>query len=189
MAAKDIDISRQIAHVRIHAEHVTGHLKQFKILNTRITITQADLTDSMMVSITHIPFFVLFYIVNTLLLNLLTQKEQKKLLLLSKSSMSEMQPESLKHLRCRAMQQQLQAESCYTTIAARLSILDVCVGLGYLGLLWVLSVRFFSESLKKETNKRGTFSFKSRKFTSISGSLCGRLNLIQNKLYSFKKSK
>ena len=72
MAAKDIDISRQIAHVRIHAEHVIGHLKQFKILNTTITITQADLTDSMMVTITHIPFFVLFYIVNTLLLNLLT---------------------------------------------------------------------------------------------------------------------
>ena len=38
MTAKDIDISRQIAHVRIHVERVIGRLKKFKILNTAIPI-------------------------------------------------------------------------------------------------------------------------------------------------------
>ena len=36
MTAKDIDISRQIAHVRIHVERLIGRLKKFKILNTTI---------------------------------------------------------------------------------------------------------------------------------------------------------
>ena len=51
MTAKDIDISRQIAHVRIHVERVIGRLKKFKILNTTIPIAQVDLTDNIMVSI------------------------------------------------------------------------------------------------------------------------------------------
>ena len=51
MTANNIDISRQIGHVRIHVERVIGRLKKFKILNTTIPITQADLTDIIMVSI------------------------------------------------------------------------------------------------------------------------------------------
>ena len=51
MTAKDIDISRQIAHVRIHVERVIGRLKKFKILNTTIPIAQVDLTDNIMVTI------------------------------------------------------------------------------------------------------------------------------------------
>ena len=45
MTAKDIDISRQIARVRIHAERVIGHLKKFKKLNATIPIAQVDLKD------------------------------------------------------------------------------------------------------------------------------------------------
>ena len=51
MTAKDIDISRQIAHVRIHVERVIGRLKKFKILNTTIPIAQLNLTDNIMVTI------------------------------------------------------------------------------------------------------------------------------------------
>ena len=51
MTANIIDISRQIAHVRIHVERVIGSLKKFKILNTTIPFTQADLTDIIMVSV------------------------------------------------------------------------------------------------------------------------------------------
>ena len=43
MQAKDVDESRKIAHVRIHVERVIGPLKKFKILNSTIPITQADL--------------------------------------------------------------------------------------------------------------------------------------------------
>ena len=46
-----MDISRQIAHVRIHVERVIDRLKKFKILNTTISIAQVDLTDNIMVSI------------------------------------------------------------------------------------------------------------------------------------------
>ena len=51
MTAKDIDIFRQIAHVRIHVERVIARLKQFKISNTTIPIPQVDFTDNIMVSI------------------------------------------------------------------------------------------------------------------------------------------
>ena len=51
MIPKDTDLSRQIAHVRIHVEHVIDHLQKFKILNTTISITQVDLTDNIMVSV------------------------------------------------------------------------------------------------------------------------------------------
>ena len=48
---KDIDISRQIARVRIHVDRVIGRLKKFKILNTTIPIAQLNLTDNIMVTI------------------------------------------------------------------------------------------------------------------------------------------
>ena len=51
MPVKDIDISRQKAHFRIHVEHVTDRPKKFKILNTTTPITQVDLTDNIIVSI------------------------------------------------------------------------------------------------------------------------------------------
>ena len=54
MTAKDIDISRQITHARIHVEHVIGRLENFPISNNTILITQVDLTDSIMFSITGI---------------------------------------------------------------------------------------------------------------------------------------
>ena len=51
ITTKDMDISRQIAHVRIHVERVIDRLKKFKILNTTISIAQVDLADNIMVSI------------------------------------------------------------------------------------------------------------------------------------------
>ena len=51
MTGKDIDISRQIAHVRIHVDRVIGRLKKFKILNTTIPIAQLNLADNIMVTI------------------------------------------------------------------------------------------------------------------------------------------
>ena len=54
MTGKDIDISRQIAHVRIHVDRVIGRLKKFKILNTTIPIAQLNLTDNIMVTISGI---------------------------------------------------------------------------------------------------------------------------------------
>ena len=54
MTAKDIDISIQIAYVRIHVERVIGYLEKFTILNNAIPINQVDLTDNIMVSISGI---------------------------------------------------------------------------------------------------------------------------------------
>ena len=51
MPVKDIDISRQIAHFRIHVEHVTDRLKKFKILNTTTPITQVDLTETSLLAL------------------------------------------------------------------------------------------------------------------------------------------
>ena len=51
MPVKDIDISRQIAHFRIHVEHVTDRLKKFKILNTTTPITQIDLTETSLLAL------------------------------------------------------------------------------------------------------------------------------------------
>ena len=49
MSAKDVDMFRQMAHVRIHAERVTGQLKSFRILNSVISISQVDITNGMMI--------------------------------------------------------------------------------------------------------------------------------------------
>ena len=51
MAAKDIDISRQIALVRIHVERVIGRQEKLTILDNTIPITQVDITSNIMVSI------------------------------------------------------------------------------------------------------------------------------------------
>ena len=51
MPVKDLDISRQIAHFRIHVEHVTDRLKKFKILNTTTPITQVDLTETSLLAL------------------------------------------------------------------------------------------------------------------------------------------
>ena len=48
MSAKEVDISRQIAYVRIHVERVIGQLKKFRILNSVIPTSQVDLTDNIM---------------------------------------------------------------------------------------------------------------------------------------------
>ena len=51
VSAKDVDISRQITHVRIHVEQVIGQLKKIRILNSVIPIYQVDLTDDIMILI------------------------------------------------------------------------------------------------------------------------------------------
>ena len=47
----EVDMSRQLANVRIHVERVIGRLKKFRILNSIIPITQVDLIDEIMVTI------------------------------------------------------------------------------------------------------------------------------------------
>ena len=54
MSAKDVDMSRQIAHVRIHVKRVIGQLKKIRILNSVIPISQVDLTDDIMIVISGI---------------------------------------------------------------------------------------------------------------------------------------
>lgn len=51
MAARDIEYSRQIAHVRIHVERVIGRLRKFTILQSIIPVSQVDLLDDVMVII------------------------------------------------------------------------------------------------------------------------------------------
>ena len=48
LPGKDVDESRQLAHVRIHVERVIGRLKDYRILQTIIPISQVDLIDDMM---------------------------------------------------------------------------------------------------------------------------------------------
>ena len=54
MSAKDVDMSRLIAHVRIHAKQVIGQLKNFRILNSVIPISQVDSPDDIMIVISGI---------------------------------------------------------------------------------------------------------------------------------------
>ena len=54
MSAKDVNMSRQIAHVWIHVERVIGQLKKILILNSVIPISQVDLTDTVMIVISGI---------------------------------------------------------------------------------------------------------------------------------------
>ncbi|XP_047138616.1 uncharacterized protein LOC124814720 [Hydra vulgaris] len=52
MSSAEVDESRQIAHVRIHVERVIGRLRKFRILQNIIPLTQVDLLDDVMVTIT-----------------------------------------------------------------------------------------------------------------------------------------
>ena len=54
MSAKDVNMSRQIAHVWVHVERVIGQLKKILILNSVIPVSQVDLTDTVMIVISGI---------------------------------------------------------------------------------------------------------------------------------------
>ena len=49
--ARDVDISRQTAHVRIHVKRVIGRFKKFKITSPVIPISQVDLLNEIMVTL------------------------------------------------------------------------------------------------------------------------------------------
>ena len=51
LTARDVDISRQIAHVWIHVERVIGQLKKSKILGSVIPICTVDLLDETVISV------------------------------------------------------------------------------------------------------------------------------------------
>ena len=54
MSAKDVDMSRQIAHVQMHVKWVIGQLKKFHILNSVIPISQIGLTYNIMIVVSGI---------------------------------------------------------------------------------------------------------------------------------------
>ena len=51
LTARDVDVSRQIAHVWIHGERVIGQLKNFKILASVIRICIFGLLDEVSISV------------------------------------------------------------------------------------------------------------------------------------------
>lgn len=51
LSADETDFSRKVSNVRIHIERVIGRLRNWTILNTTIPISQANLTDDVMVTI------------------------------------------------------------------------------------------------------------------------------------------
>ena len=54
MSAKEVQQSRRICNVRIHVEHVIGRLKNFKILDSIIPMTQVKMLDNVMAVISAI---------------------------------------------------------------------------------------------------------------------------------------
>ena len=51
MSAKEVEKSRKISNVRIHVELVIGRLKDFRIMQSVIPITQVALLDNVMIFI------------------------------------------------------------------------------------------------------------------------------------------
>ena len=51
MSAEDIQKSRKISNVRIHLECANGRLKNFRIMQSIILITQVSLLDNVMIFI------------------------------------------------------------------------------------------------------------------------------------------
>ena len=51
LTSRDVDISRQIAHIRIHVERVIGQFKKYKLLGSMIPICIVDLLDEIMISV------------------------------------------------------------------------------------------------------------------------------------------
>ncbi|XP_061578516.1 uncharacterized protein LOC133444661 isoform X2 [Cololabis saira] len=49
LSAQEVDTSRQLSRVRIHVERVIGRWKNFRILQTRIPLSQADLLDDIVI--------------------------------------------------------------------------------------------------------------------------------------------
>ena len=51
LSQKDVDESRQLAHVRIHVERIIGRVKGVRLLQATIPILQVDSLDDMLVVI------------------------------------------------------------------------------------------------------------------------------------------
>ena len=51
MGLKDIDLSHQITHVRIHIERVIGRFKKYQILTSIIPVSQVDLLDVIILTV------------------------------------------------------------------------------------------------------------------------------------------
>ena len=51
MSGKEVDASRKISKVRIHAERVSGRLRKFRILQSNIPMTQVKKLNDVMIII------------------------------------------------------------------------------------------------------------------------------------------
>ena len=51
MSTKEVEKSQKISNVRIHVERVIGRLKDFRIMQSIIPITQVSLLDNVMIVI------------------------------------------------------------------------------------------------------------------------------------------